>query len=248
MKITVSGWPGAGSSTLTLLLAFIYEFELYQGGGVFRYLFEKLDLGEFGLERIQAQEMIQPTFGKIYDQYIDSLLTNANFQNLIIESDIASFRIGKRADVVSIFLKADINTRISRTQVDGRPADGEVMKEIDLSHENEYKKLHNINFYNEEEIDKKHRLVIDNSDLTIAEEMEKIVEFVSREYRIVPQIDDFAALENEFWSKGKNYFKEVLAQKNLIPKPDTILKDIKNKFRKDVESLPEFLQEVFSKL
>jgi cytidylate kinase len=249
MKIVVSGWPGAGSSTLTLLLAYLYEFKLYRGGGVFRYIFEQLNLGDTGINRVRAQELIQPTFGKIFDKFIDNLLTDSTYNNLIIESDIASFRIGKRPDVLSVFLKASQSERISRTKVDGRPADGKVMDLIDKSHETEYFKLHNIKFFDTEEIENNYTLVIDNTSLTIKEELKIVGKYIREHYKLNPAVaDDFNKIEDEFWKYGKNYFLKKLTEKGLIPEPPFILNEIKEKFKSDVKNLPEFIQEIFMQI
>lgn len=243
MKITVSGWPGAGASTLALLLAYHYNIKLYRGGEVFRYIYKQLDFQESGMDRVESHNLVEPHFGPLYDAYVDHILQRDDYDNILIESDITSFRLGKRGDIVSIFLKANEEIRKQRTQVDGRPADGEYLKEVDESHRNAYLELHNVDLYDTTEIDEKHQIVMDISNMTISEELENIQQFLIKQ-DFIAKSATFNMLEQEYWDKGKDYFKKILNERNIIPTPQEILKDITFHFPEEAENLPDFLRDI----
>lgn len=242
-KITISGWPGAGSSTLAMLLSHTLKLKLYQGGEVFRFFFRKTE-SETGLGRIQGNAEIEPIIGSLYDKYIDSLIPNKNKSNILIESDIASFRLGKVESVTSIFLVASQESRKVRTQVDSRPADGDKMLEIDKSHEEEYRKLHGINWFSLEEIDEKHSLVIHNDNLTIAQELDIVYEKLMNS-NLIDQTEfnnlksNSKILEEEFWAKGKDFFKQKLKQEGLILSGEDLLRDMWSQFYDTMKSIPQ---------
>lgn len=254
-KITISGWPGAGSSTLALLLSSTLKLKLYQGGEVFRFFFRKIE-SETGLGRIQGNAEIEPIIGSLYDKYIDSLIPNKNKSNILIESDIASFRLGKVESVISIFIVATQESRKARTQVDGRPADGDQMLEIDKSHEEEYQKLHGINWFDKNEIEQKHNLVIHNDNLTIAEELDLVYEKLFNTNMIdTDKLNTLKAnskiLEGEFWTNGKDFFKQKLKQEGLILSGEDLLRDMWSQFYDIMKNIPEpylsWIKEVVSK-
>lgn len=254
-KITISGWPGAGSSTLALLLSYTLKLKLYQGGEVFRFFFRKIE-SETGLGRIQGNAEIEPIIGSLYDKYIDTLVPDKTKTNILIESDIASFRLGKVESVISIFLVASQESRKARTQVDGRAADGDQMLEIDKTHEEEYRKLHNINWFDLNEIEQKHNLVIHNDNLTIAEELDIVYEKLYKTNII--DMDKLKILksnskmfEEDFWTKGKSFFKEELKKQDLLMSGEEILTDMWKQFYDTMINIPEpylsWIKEVVSK-
>ena len=93
MKITVSGWPGGGSSSLSLLLAYHYKFKHLQGGNIFRHIYKSLSFAESGQDRVEAHNYVEPYYGPLHDAYIDELLKDNSVQKTLIENDIASFRV-----------------------------------------------------------------------------------------------------------------------------------------------------------
>lgn len=245
MKITVSGWAGAGSSTLAILLAHSLEFKLIQGGEVFRYIYKNIGFETKGEDRNEAHKYVEPYFGPLYDEYIDKYLLDPNRENTVIESDITSFRLGKLDDVLSIFLMADVKVRAKRTQGDDRPEDGEIMESIDVEHRDVYQELYGVDVLDETQIRGKHKLVIDNSKISIGEEIKQVVSEISR---YIEGFDGTEAIENadklvdEYWEKSKDWYKDQLKEKGLIPSPQETLKEIIEMFPEEFAKFPEELK------
>lgn len=245
MKITISAWPGAGGTTLSLLVAYNYNLRLIRGGDVFRYIYSKLEYGNTGEARIESHKKVEPHFGPIFDKYVDVILKDDSYTNILVESDIASFRIGKNSDIVSIFIHANTQARKKRTEVDNRADDGEMLTQVDNALRQEYLNLHNIDFLNLEQIQEKHRIVIDNSDLNLVDEMNIVHKFLNDNHLVAAESTlDFNKLNEMYWEKGKEFFIEQLNKKDLIPTPREILKDIEQKFTYEVRSLPHFLRNI----
>lgn len=242
-KITVSGWPGAGSSTLAILLSHSLKLKLYQGGELFRFFYKRIS-SETGTGRVQGQEIIEPIIGELYDKYIDKMLASDKYNQILIESDIASFRVGKLENVASVFLVASQESRKARAQVDGRPSDGEEMEKIDRSHEQEYNKLHRINWFDQKEIKQKHNLIIYNDKLTIAQELDEVYKnlkdknFISQD-KYNDLVRQSKTLEEDFWSKGKDFFKQKLKEEGIILTGEDLIRDMWSQFYDTMKSIPQ---------
>lgn len=251
MKITISGWAGSGSSALALVLSYGLEMKLVQGGEVFRYIYKNIGFQTKGEERNEAHKYVEPFFGPLYDEYIDIYLQDDQREDTVIESDITSFRLGKRDDVLSIFLMADRGVRAKRTQGDDRPEDGEILESIDLEHRDVYMDLYGVDVLNIDEIKEKHQLVIDNSSMPIDEEINLIADELTK------YLEDFDPKEiksqskklvEDFWANGKDWYKEKLREKNLIPDPKETLHEIVNMFPEDFAKFPAELRTAIERI
>lgn len=248
--ITISGWPGAGSSTLCMVLAKTLEMKLVQGSETFRLIGKELKYANTGQDRIEADILLENDFGHLYDKYIDHLIINGN--NLVIESDIAAFRLGKRDDYFSIFLAPSLEHRQDRLRVDGREADVEVLTEREKTLAHLYKELHNIDWLSLDEIEAKHNLVMDTSNMSIAEELRKVYEEVLKLGYITAEqfkMLDNSALETDrfYWENGKEWFLTFLKNAKLFMSAEEVLKDINLTFSEEVANLPQVLKEIISR-
>jgi len=253
MKITTSGWPGAGTSTLSILLCYSLDLKLIRGTETFRFLGKELNFNLTGSDRFKADEYLEKDFGPIYDKYIDYLILNNEKNNILIESDIASFRVGKRDNVLSIFLLTDDSERRARLVTDGRDEDVNVLKQREKTNRQFYKKLHNIDWFDVDLINEKHNLVIDNSKISIGEELKAIYEKLldmdllddEKTNSLIQHADK---LDDEYWNKGKNHFLDELRAKDKVADYDEVLIEIREKFANEVESLPMEVRETILKL
>ena len=251
MKITISGWAGAGSSSLALLLAHTLGFELVQGGETFRYIYKNIGFETKGPDRNRAHEAVEPYFGPLFDLYVDNYLQSTHEKNIIFESDIASFRIGIQKDILSIFLKADKKIRATRTQGDGRGEDGDVMTEIDQVHRDIYKDLHGIDVLDTNEININHSLVMDNSEMSLADELVVIANHLPdyiNNFDSSYIIENADKLDSEYWEKGKEFYKEELTKRKLIPNPSILLGNIRKALPEEFSKLPKELKEAIIKI
>ncbi|KXK27468.1 MAG: Cytidylate kinase [candidate division WS6 bacterium OLB20] len=178
INIALTGWPGVGTSTLTLLLALILDMRYVYIGSVFRTINEKLKVeGEHSLSS-EFEQMIQPLIGKTIDTYVDHILLNKS--GIILESDLSAFRIGKHPKVYSIFIRAGMEARKKREAKDGRVGVDAPLEERDAALREEYIKLWDTDIFDDELIARKYNVIIDNSSLTVEEEITAILDRVAR--------------------------------------------------------------------
>lgn len=249
MKLSVSGWPGGGSSSLSLVLCKMLNIKHVRGGETFRYIYKQASFKDSGEDRVTVHNLIEPHIGPIIDAYIDYLIQSNDYNNFLIESDIAAFRVGKKQSFFSIFLLTDNSVRAKRMTIDGREDDGEVLNEVDKSHADTYMELHNISWFDLDEIREKHACVMDNSHMSIKEELDFVFEEMFRqgllsEERKTELIKQTEQEDKDFWSKGKNWYVEYLRENNLVMDAQEFISNIKDIFPDDVEKLPEEIKQL----
>jgi len=128
MRITVSGLPGSGTTSLSRYLAQHHNFTMISAGEVFRECAQKhnMELAEFG--RLAEQD---PTFDKMIDVRQKEIAEEKD--NLIVEGRLSGWMVEK-ADL-KIWLFAPINCRIDRIVYRDQIADDETAKKITLERE-----------------------------------------------------------------------------------------------------------------
>jgi len=128
MRITVSGLPGSGTTSLSRYLAQRHNFTMISAGEVFRECAQKhnMELAEFG--RLAEQD---PTFDKMIDIRQKEIAEEKD--NIIVEGRLSGWMVEK-ADL-KIWLFAPINCRIDRIVYRDQIADDETAKKITLERE-----------------------------------------------------------------------------------------------------------------
>lgn len=247
MKITIAGWPGAGATTLALILSKTLKLKYVGGTRIFRKLGENLNFNDTGKDRINADKYLEKHFGSIYDKFIGKLLLDNQFDNILVESDIAGFIYKKDYEFFSIFLTTDYQERLKRLRVDGRSADIAVLKQREEENAKFYKILHGIDWFSKNQINDSYDFVIDNSSKTIAQEMKetylalfnnKLIDNSTFEILTI----DSEKQEEEFWQNGKEFYKKFLLENNLIMTEKDIVSLIKNFFKNELNDLPQDIQ------
>jgi len=248
INLSLTGWPGVGTSTLTLLLALILKQKYYNIGSVFRKInsevFTECDL-KLSLE---WEQMIQPAIGKTVDNFVDYILLNKS--GIILESDLSTFRIGKNPKVFSIFIKSNLETRKIREEQDGRKGKETSIELRDKALQQEYQKLWGVDIFDLDLIAKKYNLIIDNSSLSIQEEVEAILERVfnlpwakSTNFSIV-QSRSKRILE-KYKSFDKKIMQKALKRQGLFVDSEVIMQEIVKTFPEEVQSFPDSIQKQF---
>lgn len=248
MNIIVSGWPGVGQSSLSVILANALNFKLIQGSALFRYVGSEINFENTGLDRVKADEYLEPYLGPLLEKYLQWNLLNKD--NIVTESDISGFFTKDNKNIFSIFLKASKEVREDRLKVDGRAKDIGYIDLRDKSLEKSYNNLFGVDFLNEEAIDNAYTLPLDTSELTIAQEL-KIVYTKLKDMGFLKE-ESFNTLiinleqeESFFWSNGKDKYKEILKEKGLLLSAKEIIIEIKEIFSTDVENLPQDIKNTF---
>ncbi len=248
MTITVAGWPGAGATTLALLLAKTLEFKYFSTGQVFRYISEKLAYENTGIERIKADEYLEKSFGVILDKYTDTLILTKT-SRVVIDSDIAALRNGLQKKLISVFLIASHDARSKRLQVDNRKEDVAELENREKANQDFYKKLYDIDWLDLALIKKTHSKVIDNTSISIATELKHIYQVCFQkgwitDVKLNSLSNNADYFEQEFWDKGKTKYIADLTNAELLITPEFCIKEIIKLYPDKVDQLPRQVKDI----
>ena len=249
INLAVSGWPGSGSTSFSLILAAILKRKLFYIGDIFRYLGTSLGHSVTGKSQADFDGYIETIVGKTVDNYIDHKLLNET--NMLLESDITAFRIGKNPKIFSIFIKATYEERLRRVHVDGREEGEKYLKNRDEILQQKYQELWDVDFFSEETIAKKYNLVIDNTIMTLENELKTAVLALNEYHKFSGTLDINKFNERidsevqRFWKEGKDSFKKRLTKKGLYMSPEEIVAEITQEFPEDIIKFPIEVQNVF---
>jgi len=128
MRITVSGLPGSGTTSLSRYLAERHNFTMISAGEVFRQCAREhnMELAEFG--RLAEQD---PAFDKMIDARQKEIAEERD--NIIVEGRLSGWMVEK-ADL-KIWLFAPIDCRLERIVFRDQIRDLETAKKITLERE-----------------------------------------------------------------------------------------------------------------
>ncbi len=238
MKIIVSSWPGCGATTLTILLAEIYNLKLVQGTQSFRLLLEAMNISGTGEGIIYVETLIQPFFGPVYDRYMKDLFLDSTQDNIIADSDILGFFVPNSSNLYKIFLKGDKISRARHFTTDSRTEDIEILGRRDKELKNGYHKLYGIDLFSLDEINKNYNLILDNSKVLIAEELHLVSKMIDPAITKERSVE----LEAEYWTHGKQYFLDKLKKEERVIGGLDVLKAINEKYPDEVSKFPANLK------
>jgi len=128
MRITVSGLPGSGTTSLSRYLAERHGFEMISAGEVFRQLAQEhsMDLADFG--RLAEQD---PSFDMMIDKRQTEIASRRD--NIIVEGRLSGWMV-KDADL-KIWLFAPLGCRLKRIILRDHVADEKAATEITIERE-----------------------------------------------------------------------------------------------------------------
>lgn len=249
INISVSGWPGSGGSTLATLLACTLERQYLYIGNLYRYLGISLGFSDKGINRPQFDGYIEDIVGKTIDQYTDYKLLQDD--NLVLDSDITAFRVGKHPKVFSIFLNTPFDERKERLK--NNKLEMDFLDERDNVLKAKYQQLWGIDFFDNELINTKHNLVLNNANMGLKLEMKYVFEALKNwgPFSDLSNDDIEGLLSkseefiNMFQEHGKQYLLDHLAKKGLFPRPEEILLDITSIFPEEISTYPDHIKNLF---
>ena len=128
MRITVSGLPGSGTTSLSRYLSERHGFSLISAGEVFRQCAQehRMDLAEFG--RLAEED---PSFDKMIDARQKEIALQQD--NIIVEGRLSGWMVEK-ADI-RIWLHAPISCRIKRIIFRDQVADEKTAENLTIERE-----------------------------------------------------------------------------------------------------------------
>jgi len=128
MRITVSGLPGSGTTSLSRYLAERHGFQMISAGEVFRQLAKEHNMELAGFGRLAEED-------PAYDQMIDARQKEIASQrdNIIVEGRLSGWMV-ESADL-KIWLYAPIGCRIKRIAFRDQTADEKTAERLTLERE-----------------------------------------------------------------------------------------------------------------
>jgi predicted cytidylate kinase len=161
MKITISGTPGSGKSTVGSALADELEYDHYSTGDFMRRMARERDMTLDELQRLAEND---PSIDEELDAYNKQL--GKNKDNFILDSRLGFHFI---PDAVSIYLAVDLDEAAQRIAEDSREDSansiGAIKQQVQdrIASENErYKTYYDVYIHDED----KHDVVIDTTEKT----------------------------------------------------------------------------------
>lgn len=237
MKITISGWPGAGTTTLTLILANILEFEYVYAGGLFKYFSTEINNADSGNAFMEFENTYGRAWDEIWEAYAKKRIESPG--NLILEGKTAGF-LYSGADLFKIILTCSVEERARRWKSEDRKDAEETIRRRDEEVGSRWKELFGMELYNTETFKNIFNLILDTTQLNISEEVAAILKAMGKEVHM-SEIEKWELL---FWRHGKSFLQQELAKKNLLNTPESILKEWNISMKEYVEALPQAMKNV----
>lgn len=171
MRITISGPPGSGKTTVAKVLANRLDYELISGGEIFREMAR-----EMGMDLVEFSRYAEKNWE--VDRRLDSRLVELakNKENVVIDSRLSGWLMHlNRIPAYKVFVDASLDVRVSRIR-NREGGDEERVKRATLIRENSekrrYREIYGIDFDDLSIYD----LVVNSDSLTPEEIVDMILE------------------------------------------------------------------------
>jgi cytidylate kinase len=254
VKVIVSSWPACGATTLSMILSKNLNLRLYKGSETFRFFHTELEKTGISTDfEKTSEELIQPYWAPIYDDYLRDQFDDQNVDNVIVDSDLTGFLVKNRQNIFSTFLYASDEARQKHFMQDKRAGIEESFKKRDEKLDRTYRNLHSIEFFNIEYIKNYYDLPLDISEVKIAPELVIVYEGMFKKGLLTHDklkilSENSVSDEKEYLELGKDNFKSILKEKGLIISGQELIKEIAEKRADDVNKLPEHLRKIVGSL
>jgi len=246
MNIIISGWPGAGTTTLSLVLTELIKYRYLYGGGVFKYVAQKLTGQTSGHEFIKFEQNIGPHWDSIWEPYAKWKLEHTD--KIIFEGKATGFFM-EGENFFEIMLIAKVNARAGRAATDQRIDPQQTIMARDVVVRQRWIQEYGIDVYNPQQIQDNYDLVLDTSEITIEQEAEFIVSNLE-EHHAFPESDlesqrkKIPEVVKKIKELGKDKFRALLVEKGLVVQPHEVLKELVQQFPQEIDKLPEELRDI----
>lgn len=240
MNIIISGWPAAGTTSLSLILAYLLEYKYIYAGGLMKYMAQQAVGTDNGVKYIEFERSFGPYFDIIWEPYARWKVTTSD--KLMLEAKTAGFFI-EDENVYEIMVIADLQTRTIRAQGDKRKDNITTINARDQELRQRWIKEFQVDLFNEDQVLSQYDLVLDNSKMTIEEELETTLRYLEEDYRFPEDNLSIQRIKvpeavNLHWQHGKDYFRKLLYENNQYVLPEIIIKELKYQFPDLLAKLP----------
>jgi predicted cytidylate kinase len=175
MKLTVSGPPGSGKTTVSILLAQKLSYSYVSGGEAFRKLAEEKNMS---IEEFSRYSENNHEVDKKIDEQLKLKLQTVD--NIIVESRLAGWiAYLNNIKAIKIFIDASFDTRVKRISEREGVSRDRISKNLEmreLSEKYRYLLIYNINY---EDL-KIYDLIIDNNNKDPETVSKIIMEYVKK--------------------------------------------------------------------
>ncbi len=232
VNISISGWPGSGNTTTALILAYLLQKKFIYAGGVFKFIADKLGYSPISPRFHEYENKYGEEWDILWEKYVVWKLENE--QNLVANTKVSGFFSDAQEKLFEVFIIANTRIRTMRSRQDNRTE--EIVKRDELLSKR-WRKLFNIELMNLEDIKKSHDLVIDSSNMGIADVVFKIYKTSKEVFGFPEKIlrSELDIFEKTAHEKGKNFFYDKLKEQNLLITHKEIFQDWLNFFYKDLQ-------------
>ncbi|MBN1916174.1 cytidylate kinase family protein [Candidatus Dojkabacteria bacterium] len=243
-NITVASWPGTGSTTLALILSYVYKLKYFYSGAVFRYFSKELGYKTEGKIFSRNENKYSVHLDTLVDDYSVSILDKGGY---VINTKPLGFLVN-RADTFNIFLHANIDTRAKRAYKDGREGKTTIKNSLLIRQKaagKRYKSLYGIDWEDKKTLKEKHDLVIDTSKLSIQEELQLVDDEIRKKYKISP-VREFK-FGNLSPKEIKDKAEKLIEQEKMEHTPVEAIAAIYENFKERIQIKPLKIRSVFEK-
>jgi len=209
-KIIISGQPGAGSTTISLILSFLLKYKYIYTGMVQRDLAKALGYDSEGEAFVRYTKEKESKYDKDVDKLVRAeFLKN---ENIILDSKIHGFFDYSGVDVLKVYVICSKEKRNQRIVAQGRKDGLELLDQREKANRDGWLAIYGFDILDEKQIREKYDLVIDSTRQNISQTLKEIVDKLDAN---IPETD-LVNISEVYWAKGKTFFREELAKQNLL--------------------------------
>lgn len=241
MNIIISGWPAAGATTLSVLIASLFDYRYLYGGGVMKQLAKQVVGVDSGSKFLQFEQYFGPYFDAIWDKYAVWKVQHSS--HLVLDGKAGGFFV-EAENVFEIMLIADQKTREQRAEKDLRLEAVSTLAQRDQLIRQRWQDTYGIDIYDPNQVQGNYDLILDTTKMTVEQELQRVISYFEEDYRY-PETDlDWARskipeLISQYQQGGKAAIWQKLEQKGLVVANSLIFQEWKHQFPEQVKNFPE---------
>lgn len=241
-NLILTGWVSSGSTSTALILAKLLKKKFVYAGGMYKRLAAEMGYDPKSSDLIKFEETYGERWDWLWENYL--LWKLANETNILANAKIVGFIIDSTPNVFSSFITVPVEVRAKRASGDSR---SEQISERDKVLQARWKKVFGIDFMDIDFIRQTHDLVIDNSNISIAQTAYEIFNSykLAMGFSDIYTLKDFEREEKTIIKIGSKEYQNTLEKENLVITHKEIASDWITKFQKQLkETSPEWQEAV----